>query len=223
MPRKTNTTSATKKADDKQSKKTDTTEVIPDVEVTPTTTDSSIVQVETTGEVEDVKGDEVITKDSINDLFDETLQFIENEVTGLKDKETKGSGVKFLRSVIKRIKVLKNKVSKTMKQKKSTRKTSNNVNSGFLKPVGISKELSKFGGWKPDEQISRVSVTKSVCEYIKSNNLQNPEDRRQIIPDAKLSKLLNYDPKKEDSPLTYYKIQSHLKHHFLPKVETASA
>ena len=100
-----------------------------------------------------------------------------------------------------------------MKQKKrSTRK--NNNNSGFLKPVPISKEMAKFTGWSADEPRSRVDVTKYICNYIKENDLQNPEDRRQILADSKLRKLLKYDPESATQPLTYFHIQSLMKNHF---------
>jgi len=74
--------------------------------------------------------------------------------------------------------------------------------------------MKKFTGM--DGEVSRVDVTKFICEYIKSNNLQNPEDRRKIIPDTKLSKLLNL--KKEDTDdFRYYNIQTHLSAHFPKK------
>jgi chromatin remodeling complex protein RSC6 len=217
MPRKQ--TTITKSDKPLKTKKDDIVkeeEVISDVEAV-TAVDVPVEVTEDSADGVAVEGDE--SKDSISDLFDEAILFIETEIASLKDKETKNSGVKFLRSVAKKVKNLKHKVSKTMKQKRAPRKSTNNANSGFLKPVGISKELAKFGGWNPTEEISRVSVTKSVCAYIKDNNLQNPVDRRQILPDAKLAKLLNYDAKKESVPLTYYKIQSHLKPHFIPKAK----
>jgi hypothetical protein len=72
----------------------------------------------------------------------------------------------------------------------------------------------------PDDLKSRVDVTKFLCNYIRENNLQNPTDKRQIVPDAKLSKLIKYDSKKESEPLRYYSLQKFLKPHFM-KVETA--
>lgn len=216
MPRKTNT-----KVDKKPIKEE---EIISDIETVPVAVpDVPDVADETVVADVAVDASPEENKDSIVALFDEAISFIDNEIASMKDKEGKPSGIKFLRSVSKRVKNLKQKVSKTMKHKKVARKNTNNANSGFLKPVGISKELAKFGGWNPAEEISRVSVTKSVCAYIKDNNLQNPVDRRQILPDAKLAKLLNYDAKKDTTPLTYYKIQSHLKPHFISKGKTVSA
>ena len=75
--------------------------------------------------------------------------------------------------------------------------------------------MAKFTGWDKDELRSRVDVTKFLCQYIRENNLQNPKDKRQILADSKLQKLLKYDPKKESDPLTYFKLQSSLKPHFV--------
>jgi chromatin remodeling complex protein RSC6 len=60
-----------------------------------------------------------------------------------------------------------------------------------------------------------VDVTKFLCAYIKDNNLQNDADKRQIKPDAKLTKLLGYDAKAATSPLTYFHLQKLLKPHFV--------
>jgi chromatin remodeling complex protein RSC6 len=137
----------------------------------------------------------------------------------LRENQNKNKGIKFLRTLNKKLKTLRNQSGRIIKQKNSTKKTvTNNVNSGFLKPVAISNEMAKFTGWDPTELKSRVDVTKFLCSYIKDNDLQNPKDRRQIFADAKLSKLLKYDSKKEEKPLTYFMIQKCLKNHF-PKSE----
>jgi hypothetical protein len=134
----------------------------------------------------------------------------------------KSVDVKFLRSLKKNLTSLKAKSVRVLKQKRSTRKASSNTNSGFLKPVEISEKMAKFTGWSSSEPRSRVDVTKHICKYIKDNNLQNPQDRREIIPDKTLCKLLDFDPKKDDKPLTYYRIQSYIKPHFIkPVVATA--
>lgn len=53
--------------------------------------------------------------------------------------------------------------------------------------VALSKELSTFLGVT---ESSRPEVTKGVWAYIKAHNLQNPENKRQIMPDAKLATIL---------------------------------
>ena len=88
-----------------------------------------------------------------------------------------------------------------------------NVNSGFLKPVLLSKEMSDFIGTKQNELKSRVDVTKFLCKYIKDNQLQDEKDRRCILPNKALKALLNY--KDTEKPLTYYRIQTYIKHHFI--------
>lgn len=157
----------------------------------------------------------VPTRDTILASFEEIIASVENEIAILRESKTKTKGIKFLRSLNKKLKTLKNHSSRVIKQRNSTGRKTNNVNSGFLKPVQISTEMAKFTGWNVDEPKSRVDVTKYICNYIKEHELQNPKDKRQIIADSKLSKLLNYDPKKDSQPLTYYRIQSFIKPHFI--------
>jgi len=155
------------------------------------------------------------TRDIILQTFDELIKSVEVEIEGLREGDSKNKGVKFLRTLNKRIKILKNQSSRIIKDKRVSAKKGTNNNSGFLKPVKISTEMAKFTGWDKDELKSRVDVTKFLCDYIRNNNLQNPKDKRQIVADAKLQKLLKYDPKKETEPLTYFKLQSSLKGHFI--------
>lgn len=155
---------------------------------------------------------EVKPKENLVDMVDECVKLLEVEI------EAKPSNLKVLRSLKKKIVALRTKVSRISKKKGTTKSTTPNLNSGFLKPVKISDEMAKFAGWEPDVPKSRVDVTKHICNYIKEHNLQNPEDRRQIKPDAKLKKLLNFDPAKDDK-LTYYKIQTYMKPHFT-KIES---
>lgn len=162
------------------------------------------------------------TKDSVIKYFDDLIKSIEDEVENLRESENKTKGVKFLRTLNKRLKILKNQSSRIIKQKRTTTRTNTNNNSGFLKPVKISKEMAKFTGWDAGLPRSRVEVTKFLCNYIKENELQNPADRRQILADEKLTKLLKYDVKKEKEPLTYFRVQTCLKNHFIkPDAPTA--
>jgi upstream activation factor subunit UAF30 len=158
----------------------------------------------------------VPTKESIVAEFEELINSVEAEITSIRENKTKSKGIKFLRTLNKRLKSLKVQTTR-IKQRSSTVKKDavNNSNSGFLKPVKISTEMAKFTGWDVNELKSRVDVTKYLCNYIKENELQNPKDRRQIIADAKLAKLIKFDPKKESEPLTYYRLQTYLKNHFI--------
>jgi chromatin remodeling complex protein RSC6 len=82
-----------------------------------------------------------------------------------------------------------------------------------MKPVKVSDEMAKFAGWDPAQLKSRIEATKYICQYIKDNNLQNPDDKRKINPDSRLSKLLGYTPSSEN-PLYYYTIQQKIQKHF---------
>lgn len=158
----------------------------------------------------------VPTKESVLEEFDSLQTMIEDEITKRREESGKAKGVKFLRSLNKKVKTLRSQSSRVMKQRHRTNRK-NNTNSGFLKPVKISKEMAKFTGWDPKELKSRVDVTKYICKYIKDKDLQNPEDRRQIRveKDNKLRKLLNYDSNKDKLPLTYYRLQTYMKKHFI--------
>ena len=50
----------------------------------------------------------------------------------------------------------------------------------------LSSELAAITGSK---EMTRGEVTKAVWAYIKKHNLQDPENKRRIIPDEKLKKI----------------------------------
>mgnify|MGYP003335996304 CR=1 FL=1 len=119
---------------------------------------------------------------------------------------------------------LKNDVYKILKLKK--RKTGeNSAASGFMKPVSVSNELRSFlGNLNADEEITRVLVTRKLCEYIKQNSLQQNEDKRFIIPDSKLKSLFAIAENDTDTKLSYYGIQQLIQRHISKKtVENTSA
>jgi len=112
------------------------------------------------------------------------------------------------------IKAIEKKVAKMTKlMEKSTKKRKTNANkvSGFEKPTAISDELAKFVGEPIGTMLARTAVSKKIHEYVKSNNLQNPNNRRIITPDAKLKKLLKTTGNEE---LSYFNLQKYLKVHF---------
>ena len=61
-------------------------------------------------------------------------------------------------------------------------------NSGLSKPVTISPELAEIVGAGP---MPRTEVTKALWVYIKENNLQDPENKRNIVADEKLKKIFD--------------------------------
>lgn len=185
---------------------------------TPPAAETSNVESEATLDVDDSKKTahrHVPTSESVEKEFDDIISGLDEEIQRLRESTAKSKGVKFLRTLNKRLKVLKNHALRVSKKKVATRR--NNTNSGFLKPVSISKELAKFTGWDQNEPRSRVDVTKYICNYIKEKNLQDPADKRNIRveDDSNLKKLLRFDGK-DKKPLTYYRLQTYLKSHFSP-------
>jgi chromatin remodeling complex protein RSC6 len=133
-----------------------------------------------------------------------------------------------LQSVVKtlqvNLKVLQKEVVKERKEnlklveksvKKSQKKRSP---SGFAKPAPISKELANFLGLPEGTELARTDVTTKVIAYVKEHNLQNPEAKTQIVPDAKLKALLT---PAEGDVIKFFNLQTYLKKHFLPSQSAA--
>lgn len=99
----------------------------------------------------------------------------------------------------------------TKKTKKTASSTGPRTLSGFAKPSQLSDELCDFMGVAKGTSMARTEVTRMINDYIKKNNLQSAEDKRHILPDEKLSKILNI---KGDEKLTYFNLQKYMKHHF---------
>ena len=84
--------------------------------------------------------------------------------------------------------------------------------SGFTKPTPITPELASFIGKPAGIEMARTDVTKEITAYVRTHKLQDKENGRKIIPDKKLSALLNV-PKGTD--LTYFNLQTYLSPHFV--------
>ncbi len=184
-------------------------------------------------EVEEVKKERKrreVTKESVDQSFTDLEERVNAEIERIRsvdDKKVKG--VKFLRSINKALKMLHADTKRVTKLKKNKNKdgTKKANISGFLKPVHISAELAEFTGWDVNGTYSRVDVTKFICEYVKEKELNKESDKRVILCNEPLAKLLNYDAKtapidpKTELPqeMNYYRLQQYLKNHFI-KIET---
>ena len=118
-------------------------------------------------------------------------------------------------SVINQIKGLEKNVKKQMKQyEREIKKQSKHKKkkpSGFAVPTTVSEKLSDFMGLTEGQQIARTEVTKYIINYIKTNNLQNPNNNQSILPDTKLKSLFDNDTEE----ITYFNIQKHMNKHFI--------
>ena len=57
-------------------------------------------------------------------------------------------------------------------------------------PLKPSPELAAIVG---DQPLPRGEVVSKVWDHIRKNNLQNPENKREIVADAKLKKIFGKD------------------------------
>ena len=64
------------------------------------------------------------------------------------------------------------------------------TNPALLKPLQPSKELAAVVGPDP---LPRGQAVRKVWNYIKKQNLQNPENRREILADDKLKPIFGKD------------------------------
>ena len=105
---------------------------------------------------------------------------------------------------------------------KANKRRKTNVNrapSGFVKPTLISNELAAFLGKPEGSVLARTEVTREVNAYIRTQKLQDKDNGRKILPDAKLLKLLKL---KKGEELTYFNLQKYMAAHFA-KSSTAGA
>lgn len=70
------------------------------------------------------------------------------------------------------------------------KKTARKPNAAFMKPLTPSAQLAAVVGSTP---LPRTEVTKKVWDYIKANNLQDANNRRNINADAKLRPIFGKD------------------------------
>ena len=65
--------------------------------------------------------------------------------------------------------------------------------SGLTKPLCLSKELAALVGAKEDEKLSRPEVVKRLWAHIKTNKLQDPDNKQYFTPDAKMIPIFGKD------------------------------
>ena len=158
----------------------------------------------------------VVTADAGTERSDISSELNDDIADLMKNIQARASLDAAVKVSIKAIEKKVAKLQKMMDKSTKKRKTSQNKMSGFEKPTPISDELAKFVGEPIGSLLARTAVSKKIHEYVKSNNLQNPANRRIIHPDAKLKKLLNTTGKDE---LSYFNLQKYLKVHFKKEVK----
>lgn len=114
--------------------------------------------------------------------------------------------------IINNVKQLDKKISKTIQKHNTNTPTKvQKKPSGFAIPTQISKELSIFMNKKQGEKAARTEVTQYIIQYIKEKQLQNKENKQEIILDDNLGNLLNCGT----NTVTYFTIQKYMNQHFI--------
>jgi DNA topoisomerase-1 len=100
------------------------------------------------------------------------------------------------------------KGAKKTSSAKSSKKiaTTKKEKGSSLPKMRLSKELSAVVG---ESELSRPETVKKVWEYIKKNDLQDPKNKRLIVPDAKLAKVFG-----SKDPIDMMKLSGILGKHF---------
>ena len=86
-----------------------------------------------------------------------------------------------------------------------------------LRREKITDELCEFMGKEKGSMVARTEVTQYIISYIKENNLQNPNNKKQILPNDKLKKLLAL---KDSDEVTYFNLQRYMNIHFTKSKKT---
>ena len=105
------------------------------------------------------------------------------------------------------------KQQKIIEKAQKKRQNAKNSPSGFAKPNKISDELCDFIGVPHGTEKSRTDITRFINTYVKEHNLNKPENKRFILPDEKLKKILNVGDKED---INYFILQKLISHHFPP-------
>lgn len=109
---------------------------------------------------------------------------------------------------------MKKVVEKQEKKKQNARTTP----SGFAKPTKISDELCAFLNVPKGSSMSRTEVTRKINSYVKEHDLYDKSNRRIILPDANMKKILTLAP---GEVLSFFTLQRAIKHHFSPSTVKA--
>ena len=171
------------------------------VSLTPTKTEDSVVPEDASGtEVPPVKDNAVsVIIEKVNNLF-VSFKEVQNLLKVLsKDYE---------------------KQQKIIEKAQKKRQNAKNSPSGFAKPNKISDELCDFIGVPHGTEKSRTDITRFINSYVKEHNLNKPENKRFILPDEKLKKILNVGDKED---INYFILQKLISHHFPPSASKLAA
>lgn len=131
-----------------------------------------------------------------------SIETVLTEMTALRNE---------LKSLTKIVRKIKAKQDDPTGEKSANRAKNN----GFNREQKISEKLRIFLNLPEGKLVSRSTVTRSINEYVKANDLKHPDNGRILVLDQKLRDLL--DPP-ADTQVTFLNLQKFLSPHYT-KVE----
>ena len=131
-----------------------------------------------------------------------SIETLLTEMTALRNE---------LKSLTKIVRKIKAKQDDPTGEKSANRAKNN----GFNREQKISEKLRNFLNLPEGKLVSRSTVTRSINEYVKANDLKHPDNGRILVLDQKLRDLL--DPP-ADTQVTFLNLQKFLSPHYT-KVE----
>ena len=136
----------------------------------------------------------------------------DNVLSTIIDKvNSLASSIKDIQTNLKVLSKEYDKQQKIIEKAQKKRQNAKNSPSGFAKPNKISDELCDFIGVPHGTEKSRTDITRFINAYVKEHNLNKPENKRFILPDTKLKKILNVGDSDE---INYFILQKLISHHF---------
>lgn len=150
--------------------------------------------------------------------YDQVLALLDSEID--RKSREKEKGARAFRKVRKIVVQMRKELPVVTKSKAARLQSSmrKNTISGIMIQCQISEELAKFLQVPPDTRISRIEATRAICAYAHwkedekrepvlrwkhlnpggKRNLQNPQEKKAILPDKTLNRLLKYDQYRKD-------------------------
>lgn len=148
--------------------------------------------------------------------YDALIEALDAEID--RKKRNSEHGIRFIRKTRKNVICMRSEAIRLSRAKRHIRRNPDQI-SGLDYPCKLSNNLSKFIGVSEDTTLTRKEITNAVYAYINIKEgetrehilrweylnpvdsrrcLQDPKDKRRILPDAPLSKLLGYEKYKKD-------------------------
>lgn len=176
-------------------------------------------------EVKEIKKDDKDVKEVKDDKKEgdenssDNTSLNDNAIVALVEKITSlASLIKDIQASVKPVVKEHDKLRKIVDRIQKKRENARKSPSGFAKPNKISNELCDFIGVPHGTEKSRTDITRYINAYVKEKDLNKPSNRRIILPDEKLKKILKIN---NDEEVTFFILQRLISHHF-PSNKTAT-